>query len=66
MNIQEYLPFLIPLIIVIVSLALYSAYHVWTHPHYRIGTRTIWLILVLFIQIIGPLLYFAIGRDEEA
>lgn len=61
----EYLPFLIPLIILQCGLALAALIHVIRHPHYRIGNRTIWVIVVLFIQFIGPVIYFAFGRGEK-
>lgn len=61
----EYLPFLFPFIILELLLAVYSAWHVWNHRQYRFGTMPIWFIIVLFIQLIGPILYFTIGRGTE-
>lgn len=66
MNWNEYLPFLIPLIIVDVVLAVFSAAHVWRHRTYRFATMPIWLFIVLIFQFIGPVLYFTIGRGDEA
>lgn len=61
----EYLPFILPLLLVQLSLGIFSAIHVWKHPHYRFGNRRIWIFIVLVIQIIGPILYFAIGKGDE-
>ena len=61
----EYLPFLIPYIILELALALIALVHVLRHPHYRFGNRVIWVLIVLLIQIIGPVVYFAFGRGEE-
>lgn len=66
MNLQEYLPFLIPYLIIELCLAVFSAIHVWRHPHYRFGNRTIWMVIVILVQLIGPILYFVIGRGDEA
>ena len=63
--IQEYLPFLVPLVIAELALAISALVHVLKHPHYRFGNKPIWIVIVLFIQIIGPVVYFLIGRGEE-
>ncbi len=60
----EYLPFLIPLIILQFALAIYSAIHVYKHPTYKFGNQLVWLIVVLFISFIGPLIYFMFGRGD--
>ena len=65
-EIQEYLPLIIPLIIVQFGLLLYTIYHIMTHKTYKKGTRTIWLIVVIVgMQFIGPILYFLLGREYE-
>ncbi len=64
-NLMEYLPLLIPVIILDLILIITALIHVLRHPHYKIGNKAIWIIVVLFISIIGPILYFAIGRGEE-
>lgn len=61
----EYLPFLIPIAILQVGLAIFSAVHVIRHPHYRFGNQVMWLLIVLFIQFIGPLIYFVFGRGDQ-
>ena len=40
--------------------------HVLRHPHYRIGNRALWLVIVIFIQIIGPIAYFVFGREDQS
>lgn len=64
-EIMEYLPFLIPIIIIELILMLSALLHVLRHKKYRFGNRLIWIITVVFLQIIGPILYFTIGRGEE-
>lgn len=61
----EYLPFIAPLILLQIGLAIFSAVHVVRHPHYRFGNRMMWLLIVLLIQWIGPLVYFVFGRGDE-
>lgn len=61
----ENLPFLIPLIIVQYTLAIIAIVHIVKHPHYRFGNKPLWIVIVLFIQIFGPIAYFVFGRGEE-
>jgi hypothetical protein len=63
---KEYLPFLIPIIAVELILMVTALVHVIKHPHYRFGNQVIWILLVVFIQIIGPVIYFVFGRGEDA
>lgn len=61
---REYLPFLIPIIIIELVLAITALVHVLKHPNYRFGSKVFWIIFVLLIQIIGPIVYFAFGRED--
>ncbi|EOL42395.1 PLDc N-terminal domain-containing protein [Enterococcus phoeniculicola] len=62
---KEFLPFLIPYILLVCALAITALIHVLRHPHYRFGNKWVWVIIVLFFQIIGPVIYFVFGRGEE-
>ena len=64
-EIRQYLPFLIPILLVELALMLTALIHVLRHKNYRFGNRILWVIVVVCIQIIGPILYFTIGRGEE-
>jgi len=64
-EIMEYLPFLIPVIIIDLALAIVALIHVLKHPNYRFGNKVIWILVVLLIQIIGPIVYFVFGRGDE-
>ena len=61
-----YWPFLVPLIILEFGLMSTAVVHVLRHPHYRIGNRALWLMIVIFIQIIGPIAYFVFGREDQS
>lgn len=56
---------ILPVIILNILLAVIALVHVLRHKNYRCGNRALWIVVVLFIQIIGPILYFVIGRGEE-
>ena len=61
----KYLPVFRPLIVIELALALTALVHVVRHPHYRFGNKAVWILVVLLIQFIGPVLYFAMGRGDE-
>ena len=64
-QIMEFLPFLIPLVIVQFALLGYTLYHILTPNTYKRGTRTIWLIVVLVLMnYVGPILYFVLGKED--
>lgn len=64
-NLSEYLPFIIPLVIIEIALAVTALIHVIKHPNYRFGNKVMWIIVVLIFEFIGPIVYFTIGRGDE-
>jgi hypothetical protein len=62
--IMKYLPFIIPLAVIELGLTVAALVHILTHKTYRKGNRVLWVVLS-FVQIIGPVLYFVIGRGDE-
>lgn len=60
-----YLPFLIPIVVVELALAVTALIHVLRHRTYRFGNRVFWIIVVLVLEIVGPILYFAVGREDD-
>ena len=64
-EIKEFLPFLIPLIIVQFSLLGYTLYHILTHRSYKRGSRALWLTVTLIgMNFVGPVLYFIFGKED--
>lgn len=61
----DFLPFLIPIILVEFVLMLTALVHVLKHRTYRFGNRIMWILIVVVFQIIGPIVYFTIGRGDE-
>ena len=65
-QIREFLPFLIPLIIVQLVLLAYTIRHILTHKSYRRGSRGLWLaVSIIGMQFWGPILYFALGKGTD-
>lgn len=64
-KLMEFLPFLIPLIIIQFCLLGYTLYHILTHTHYKRGNRMLWLIVSLVgMSYVGPIAYFLLGKEE--
>ncbi|MBQ4564140.1 MAG: PLDc N-terminal domain-containing protein [Lachnospiraceae bacterium] len=64
-QLMEFLPFLIPLVIVQFGLLGYTLYHILTHKTYKRGNRTLWLVVVLVLMnYVGPILYFLLGKED--
>ena len=61
----QYLPFLIPIALIELGLLVAALISILRHKTYRVGNRVLWIILVIVINIIGPILYFAIGRGDD-
>jgi hypothetical protein len=64
-NITEYLPFLIPIALIELALAVAALVHVLSHNNYRFGNRAIWIVVSLCIGIIGPIVYFTVGKGDD-
>jgi uncharacterized Tic20 family protein len=58
------LPVLIPLAILQLGLMIFALIHAIKHPRYRMGNMIVWVLVIILINIIGPILYFVIGRGE--
>jgi hypothetical protein len=66
MTLDEILPFIIPLLVLQVTL---MAFGLWdlTRPDRRVrgGNKLVWGAVIVFGQLLGPLVYFLVGREEE-
>lgn len=65
-KIVEFLPFLIPLIVAQLVLMITALIHVIKHPHYKFGNKPLWIVIVIVVQMIGPIIYFVFGRGDES
>jgi multisubunit Na+/H+ antiporter MnhG subunit len=65
-QLSAYLPFLIPVAVIQVGLMLAAIIHIIKHDNFRFGNKVIWILVCVFINIVGPVLYFVIGRDDNA
>lgn len=64
-DLQPYFPILIPLVVIQIILLITALLHLNKHPHVKIGNKNLWIFVIIFPNIIGPVLYFLIGRGDE-
>lgn len=64
-DLVPYLPFLIPLAVIQLILMIVALVHVLTHDQYKTGTKVLWILVVIFVNIFGPIIYFVIGKADE-
>lgn len=62
---KEYLPFLIPIVIIQFSLLIYVIRHILTHENYKRGSRKLWLVVsIVLMNFVGPILYLIFGKED--
>ncbi len=60
----KYLPIIIPLIVIQIGLMIVAIVDLIKREKTR-GPKWVWFIVTIFVNIIGPILYFVVGREEE-
>jgi hypothetical protein len=61
---MKYLPLLIPLIIIQLGLMIAALIDLTKREKTR-GPKWMWALIVIFVNMIGPIVYFVVGREEE-
>lgn len=64
-DLKEYLPFLIPLAVLQLGLMIAALVSIFRHKEYKTANRAVWVVVSLLISIIGPILYFVLGKPDE-
>ncbi len=65
MEIKEILPFLIPLILIELVLLVVALVDLVKREHVRGGNKIVWVLVIIFINLIGPIVYLLLGRQEK-
>jgi hypothetical protein len=65
MEIKEILPCLIPLIIIELTLLIIALVDLVKREHVRGGNKIVWVLVIIFINLIGPIIYLIFGRQEK-
>lgn len=63
-KIRELIPFLIPILILQLGLMLFALVDLVRRAKTK-GPKWLWALIIVFVNFIGPIVYFVIGREEE-
>ena len=63
-TIKEMLPFLIPLIIIEIALLVIALVDLVKRPRVKGGSKLVWVLIIVLVNIIGPIIYLILGREE--
>ena len=65
-DLKQYLPLIIPIVVIEFILLMYVLWHINTHETYKTGNRVLWNIVALVgMNFVGPILYLVIGKSDE-
>ena len=59
----QYLPFIIPIVILQVILMIVALVDLTRREKTR-GPKWVWTLVIIFGELIGPIIYFIFGREE--
>lgn len=66
-KIIEFLPLIIPLVVIQVGLAVYSLVLLKNANKVIGGSKIVWVLIILFVNLFGPIIFLLIGRiDDES
>ncbi len=65
MKLETILLLAAPVIALQLFLMVWALIDLERRPAVRGGNKIVWAVIVVFINIIGPILYFLVGREES-
>lgn len=63
-TLREIFPLLIPILIIQLALIVVALRDLMRRPTVR-GEKWMWAIVIVFLNLLGPILYFALAREDE-
>ena len=63
LNLETVLPFIIPLVIIQLALAVYCLVDLSRRENTR-GPKWLWAIIIILGELVGPIIYLLFGRLE--
>jgi hypothetical protein len=63
-QLRELLPLLIPLFLIQLVLMFFALLDLYRRESTR-GPKWVWILVIIFVNTIGPIIYFVLGREEE-
>ncbi len=63
-KLMQFIPYLIPVLIIELVLIVVALIDLVKREH-TLGPKWMWALIILFVNFIGPIVYFVIGRKED-
>jgi hypothetical protein len=65
-NLEELVPLLLPIVAIQLGLVVWALYDI-TRPSRRVrgDSKVLWALVIIFVNLVGPILYFLVGRKES-
>lgn len=63
-QLKQLMPLLIPVVAIQLGLVIVALWDLVKRPKTR-GPKWMWVLVILFFNLIGPIIYLVLGRDEE-
>ncbi len=62
-TIKDLIPLLIPILLIQLALVVAALWDLAKRPKTR-GPKWLWVCIILFVNLLGPIIYFVVGREE--
>lgn len=62
-NINSLIPFLIPIVLLQLGLMAFALVDLIRRERTK-GPKWVWALVIIFVNLIGPIIYLVIGREE--
>ena len=64
-TIVKMLPFLVPIFLLELGLLVFALVDVIKRKRVRGDNKIVWILVIVLVNLIGPIIYLAIGRKED-
>ena len=65
LNTQQLLALLVPIILIQLGLIVAALYDLEKEERrVRGGSKLLWVLVIVFVNLIGPIVYFVVGRED--
>ena len=61
---KQYLPLLVPVFLIQLALLVFGLVDLVRREKTR-GPKWVWALVIVFVNLIGPIIYFVVGRKDE-
>ncbi|EXJ23033.1 hypothetical protein ADIAL_1495 [Alkalibacterium sp. AK22] len=65
LNMMDYLPIIIPLVLLQLVLLITALVHLVRNEQLNQSNKIIWALVIIFVNLIGPIIYLIFGRKED-